>query len=104
MPASVWAGSSTLGGLLGLGPERYEGLSIAGGSEQILQLAAKENETAVEAALHRLMSRDGEPLSFAAVKQIVQSALAPCPVREVRIEQIQLSDYDVLLLAEKGNA
>ena len=71
---------------------------------RILELAAKESETAVEAALDRLMSRDGEPLSLAAVKQIVQSALAPCSVREVRIEQIQLTDYDVLLLAEKGNA
>lgn len=71
---------------------------------KILELAAKENETAVEAALHRLMSRDGEPLSFAAVKQIVKSALSPSSVREVRIEQVQLTDYDVLLLAEKGSA
>jgi len=71
---------------------------------KILELAAMESETAVEAALHRLMSRDGEPLSFVAVKEIVQSALAPSAVRDVRVEQIQLSDYDVLLLAEKGNA
>ena len=71
---------------------------------RILELAAKESETAVETALHRLMSRDGEPLSFLAVEQIVKSALAPSSVREVRIEQVQLTDYDVLLLAEKEGA
>jgi transposase InsO family protein len=69
---------------------------------RILELAAKESETAVEAALHHLMSRDGEPLSFEAVRRIVSSALAPCPVREVQVEQAELSDYDVLLLAEGG--
>jgi transposase len=71
---------------------------------KILELAAKESEAAVEAALHRLMSRDGEPLSFTAVREIVQRDLAPCPVREVRVEPVQLTDYDVLLLAEKGDA
>lgn len=70
---------------------------------KILELAAKESETRVEAALHQLMSRDGELLSFDAVERIVQSAVSPRPIQEVHVEKVQLTDYDVLLLAEKGN-
>jgi len=70
---------------------------------KILELAAKENEASVEAALHRLMNRDGELLSFDAVKRLVQSRGPSRPIQEVQVRQVQLSDYDVLLLAEKGH-
>ncbi len=59
---------------------------------RILELAAKESETSVEAALDRLMRRDGELLSFDAVKRLVDSRTRSQPVQEVQVQQVQLSD------------
>ena len=63
---------------------------------RILHWAARENETAVEAALRRLIAR-GQPIACDAVEAIVQSTRRPDPVTDVAIADVELSDYDRLL-------
>jgi len=63
---------------------------------RILHLAARENETAVEEALRRLIAR-GQPIAADTVKEIVQSGQRPDPVTDVAIADVELSDYDKLL-------
>jgi hypothetical protein len=62
---------------------------------EILQLAARQGETAVDEALRRLLDSSG--VSVAAVTALVQQGLAPAQVMEVRVEPINLSTYDDLL-------
>jgi hypothetical protein len=68
---------------------------------KILELAAKENEAAVDAALHALLNRD-EPLSAQAVEAIVKADGGVSPPRAVYVEAVDLGDYDHLLCAETG--
>ncbi|HUT03524.1 MAG TPA: IS21 family transposase [bacterium] len=63
---------------------------------KILELAAKENEAAVDGALHHLLKRD-EPLSAQAVEALVAAGRECCSPRQVRVDAVQLGDYDVLL-------
>jgi len=66
---------------------------------RILALAAKENETAVDQALHHLLNR-GEPLSAQAVEALVRAAGELPSPREVYVAPVDLQDYDLLLCAE----
>lgn len=63
---------------------------------RILYLAAKENEAAVDAALHGLIDRD-ELITADTVEAIVKSGLKPTPKREVAIDDVELAAYDELL-------
>jgi len=66
---------------------------------RILALAAKENETAVDQALHRLLN-GGEPLSAQAVEALVRAAGELPSPQEVYVAPVDLQDYDLLLCAE----
>jgi hypothetical protein len=67
---------------------------------EILQLAARQGETAVDEALRRLLE-GGDGVSVAAVTALVQRGLAPAQVMEVRVEPINLSTYDDLLESQE---
>jgi hypothetical protein len=68
---------------------------------EILELAAKENETAVDEALHHLLNRDVD-LSAETVKEIVKTdSDLPAP-REVLVDPVDLENYDLLLCAQTG--
>jgi len=70
---------------------------------KILELAAKENETAVDEALHHLLKGD-EALSACAVEAIVTREIPLSAPREVHVEPVDLGDYDGLLCVETGAA
>lgn len=62
----------------------------------ILQLAAKESESAVDDALRFLFDRN-RPISAETVKGLVLSGRKPTPVTDVRISAVALHAYDCLL-------
>lgn len=81
----------------------YDALAKAYGSGkadkeylQILQLAAKENELAVDQVLQDLFDQ-GLPLSAQAVKEQVLAGCRPVPVTDIFIPAIALGVYDSLL-------
>jgi hypothetical protein len=63
---------------------------------KILELAAKENQTAVNEAL-RFLINHADIIDFACVKQIVESKQQPPAVTDVDIEDVNLAGYDCLL-------
>lgn len=63
---------------------------------QILQVAAKENELAVDQVLQDLLDR-GLPLSAQAVEEQVLAGCRPVPVTDIFIPAIALCAYDRLL-------
>jgi transposase InsO family protein len=63
---------------------------------RILYLAARENETAVDEALRRLIDQQ-LPISFEAVAEIVSGQTDLFPPRDVQIDMVDLADYDQLL-------
>lgn len=63
---------------------------------RILQLAARESEAAVEAALRAALTR-GEEVSFAAIRAAVQSSQQVPAVTEVHVEAVDLRVFDSLL-------
>ncbi len=67
---------------------------------QILKLAAKENELAVDDAL-RYLYEQGQPVSADTVKSIVSSGQKPQPITDVEISEIILGSYDLLLDAQE---
>jgi len=63
---------------------------------EILQLAARESERAVDRILDSCLT--GElPLSSAVVKQLLEAEQAPPPLREIHIADVELAGYDALL-------
>jgi len=66
----------------------------------ILEMAAKVSESAVDAALGRLIG-NCETISAETVKEIVESSQASDCVTDVTIEAPDLSDYDTSLLCGK---
>jgi len=62
----------------------------------ILKLAARESESAVDAALRRLIAA-GSPIDCEAVAAHVQSGMAPAHARDVVIDAVDLDVYDALL-------
>ena len=62
----------------------------------ILELAAKESESGVDAALRRLIAREAA-ITAEAVEEIVRGDQPSADVREVAIDGIDLSSYDALL-------
>jgi len=62
----------------------------------ILELAAKESESGVDAALRQLIARE-MPISAEVVEQIVCGANAPAAATEVTIAGVDLTTYDALL-------
>jgi hypothetical protein len=67
---------------------------------KLLELAAKESETAVNEALHFFLSQN-MPLSFEAVEAKVCSARQPPPLTDVYVEEVDLAAYDRLLDLEQ---
>jgi hypothetical protein len=63
---------------------------------QVLHLAATESEAAVEAALKELLG-SGREILLESVKEKICSGKGFCPVKEVRILQVDLGTYDDLL-------
>jgi hypothetical protein len=63
---------------------------------QILELAARENESLVDNALRALLEED-KPITFLAVQEWVGRRETARPVTEVHIELPNLSSFDVLL-------
>jgi transposase len=63
---------------------------------QILYLAARENETAVDDALRTLINQD-QPITIDAVKSLVCGQQEVVPVTEVNIAEVDLGAYDTLL-------
>jgi len=62
----------------------------------ILELAAKENEAAVDEALRFLLNRNS-PISAVSVGCLVLSGQRPMPVSDVAIPAVVLHAYDCLL-------
>jgi len=62
----------------------------------VLELAAKESETGVDAALRQLIAREA-PITAEAVKAILHEGQPCADVQEVTIDGIDLSRYDALL-------
>jgi len=62
---------------------------------QILELAARENESLVDDALRALFQED-QPIAFEAVKARVERREAARPATEVEVELTTLSSFDVL--------
>ena len=62
---------------------------------QILELAARENESLVDDALRALFEED-RPIAFEAVKEWVVRREAARPATEVQVELTTLSSFDVL--------
>jgi hypothetical protein len=68
---------------------------------KILDLAAKQSETGVEAALKELFG-NGRQISFEAVKGKVHADNQICIVKEVEIPEVDLGIYDDLLENSRG--
>jgi hypothetical protein len=62
---------------------------------QILELAARENESLVDDALRTLFEED-QPISFQAVREWVGRRETARPVTEVQVDVTELSSFDVL--------
>ena len=69
---------------------------------QILYLAARQSESAVDDALRWLMDQD-QPISVDAVEAIVLTNQSIPPATDVVMEPVDLSLYDALLQAEEVN-
>ncbi len=69
----------------------------------ILQLAAKQGESAVDDALHLLFDRN-RPILAATVESLVVAGQQPVPVTDVRIPAVVLHAYDSLLDAAEVTA
>jgi hypothetical protein len=67
---------------------------------QILYLAARENETAVDEALRSLIDQ-GEPIDAETVKALVKSGQQVPPATDVAIAPADLAVYDQLLTGEE---
>lgn len=67
---------------------------------QILELAARENESAVDEALRRLIDQEAE-ITFEAVATLVRSADVLETPRDVMVEPVDLASYDQLLTCEE---
>ncbi len=79
--------------------DRLKGCYAGGADRQylkILELAAKQNQALVEAALGHLVQTD-QALSFEAVGALVQSGQALAAPTAVRVDEVDLSAYDQLL-------
>jgi hypothetical protein len=63
---------------------------------RILHLAARENETAVDAALRQLIEGD-KPITYEAVEAIVASGAEYEAPKDVRIDSVDVRVYDELL-------
>jgi hypothetical protein len=65
---------------------------------KILHLAAKENESAVDAALEQLIDQ-GKEISFTTVEELIKSLRhgGVIPVKAVMIEPVNITAYDMLL-------
>lgn len=74
---------------------RYAG-GAAKGYLKILELAARENQSLVEAAIGRLCDSD-QALSFEAVEALVQSGQKLLAPTAVRVDEVDLGAYDQLL-------
>jgi hypothetical protein len=61
----------------------------------ILQLAASENETAVDECLRRMIDRQ-EPIAVGAVAAAVKARPTLSPPREIRVDPVDLGLYDAL--------
>lgn len=61
----------------------------------ILELAAKENETAVDECLRRMIDQ-GLPISAQAVKEVVEAEPDLLPPRDARVDPVDLEEYDEL--------
>ena len=66
---------------------------------RILHLAARENESAVDAALDRLI-KGSDPLTAEAVQALVRAGCALTLPREIAIPAVELHAYDALLSGE----
>lgn len=64
---------------------------------QILQLAARESETAVDEALRGLLAEE-RPVTFEAVEEAVRRRPEFAPVTEVFVEMTDLASFDDLLM------
>ena len=70
-----------------------------GGNKQylkILELAAKESQTAVNESL-RFLIHHGNEVHFKIVEAMVKSHLQPPAITEVEVDQVDLRIYDQLL-------
>jgi hypothetical protein len=67
---------------------------------KLLELAARENEVAVDTVLQQLLDQD-VPIEVVHVARLVKESLVPelCP--EVQIAPVDLRNYDTLLMAGK---
>lgn len=70
---------------------------------EILYLAARVTESGVEEALRTLMDA-GQPISCEEIQKLVESRRAIPPITEVRIDKLDLGDYDRLLSPEEVKA
>lgn len=70
---------------------------------RILELAARENEAAVDEALRRLIDQ-ASPISFEAVACLVHSGQALAAPQEVMIDKVDLMSYDQLLAGAREAA
>jgi len=61
----------------------------------ILELAARENETAVDECLRRLIDAE-QPISPGAVRQALRTEPALSPPRDARVDAVNLAEYDAL--------
>ena len=68
---------------------------------KILELAARQSESLVEAAIGRLCELD-QTLSFPAVEALVQAGQALSAPTAVRVQEVDLSAYDQLLGGESS--
>lgn len=68
---------------------------------KILELAAKENESRVEAAIGHLCDQ-AQPLSFEAVEALVLCGQRRAAPTAVRVDEVDLSAYDQLLEGESA--
>ena len=62
---------------------------------QILELAARENESMVDSALRALLE-EGQAITAQGVRERIGCSETPCPVTEVRVEATDLSSFDML--------
>jgi hypothetical protein len=80
----------------------YDALHQGGGENgdreylQLLWLASRQSEQGVDEALRTLLSLP-EPLSLAAVKELVAAGEAPPPATQVAVAPVDLTAYDALL-------
>lgn len=66
---------------------------------QILHLAARESETAVDEALRALLA-DERPVTFEAVEQAVRRGQQSAPVTDVFVEMTDLASFDALFMED----